>query len=305
MNIFRKILQILFLLPIPVLLLIFPSQTLEYAKKGLIIWYQNMIPALLPMMIISGCMIKLNLTGILVSLIHPITKWIFHLSKNGTYAMIIGFLCGFPMGSKVICEMYSQNKISKEEAEILLPVCNNIGPVYLLTYGLNMLESKHIFSLIILFYVIPLVYAFFMLKTKHFSERNYTKNNKLSFSLALDTSISESASSLLSLAGYLIIFNIYIMIPMDIFPLSNSVSVLFACLLEITNGLSYPSALPPYIYLSLLQFGGLCCFFQTQKFVLKTNLGFKNYVFKKILLSFITLVFFYICYDVFFVGFHV
>lgn len=291
-----KIILTFFFLFILILLLTSPALTLSYAGNGLSIWYKNMVPALFPMMIITGCMIKLNITTSFVTVLHPVIKHLFHLTKNGTYALLIGFLCGFPMGAKVICTLYRQKKLSKSEADALLPICNNIGPVFMLTYGLKSFLKEKFYLTLLLFYTIPLVYAFFILRKKTFTENNNYSKEKISFSLALDESISEGAAGMLSLGGYLMFFNILLMIPIELFPLNTIFKSLIACFLEITNGLAFPTVLPPYIYLALLQFGGLCCIFQTLKYILGTNLSFMNYMLHKINLTIITLVFFYAYY---------
>lgn len=292
----KKIIHLTFFLLILILLLTMPSLTLEYAGKGLSIWYKSMVPSLFPMMIITDSMIKLNITASFAALLHPITKKIFHLSKNGTYALFMGFLCGFPMGAKVICELYCQNKLSKKEANALLPICNNIGPVFMLTYGLKSFITKDMHLVLILFYMLPLLYAFFMLRKENFPENASYPAKKYSFSLALDEAIAEGASGMLSLGGYLMFFNILLLIPTKLLSCNPGVTSIISCILEITNGLSYPSVLPPYIYLALLQFGGLCCIFQTLKYISNTDLSFKNYMLHKFNLTLLTLIFFFAYY---------
>ena len=296
---YKKLIQLFFLSGTLLLLLTVPDLTLNYAKKGLAIWYQSMVPALLPMMILTSCMIKLNVTGMFASILHPITHKIYHLSKNGTYALIVGFLCGFPMGAKVICELYLQQKLSKKEANALLPICNNIGPVFMLTYGLKSFINHHIYIVLILFYVLPLIYAFIIFRNMSFETTKEASVQRIPFSIALDDSISDSAAGIMSLGGYLMFFSILTLVPNELLPLSNIHTQLYICILEITNGLSYPPVLPAYILLSLLQFGGVCCIFQTIKYVSKTDLSFKKYMLHKIALSLITLVFFFVL-DVFF-----
>jgi hypothetical protein len=46
----------------------------------------------------------------------------------------------------------------------------------------------------------------------------------------------------------------------------------------------------------LLQFGGLCCVFQTLKYTLKTNLNFYHYLFSKIKLTLLTFIVFFVYY---------
>lgn len=292
-KVYKKLIQLCFLSGTLVLLLTVPDLTLNYAKKGLSIWYQNMVPALLPMMILTSCMIKLNVTGMFASIIYPITKKLYHLSKNGTYALLVGFLCGFPMGAKVICELYNQKKLSKNEANALLPICNNIGPVFMLTYGLKAFITEQIYLVLLLFYALPLIYAFYIFRTYDFQNTMEHSPKKLPFSVALDESISESAAGILSLGGYLMFFSILTLIPKEIIPLTSEAVSFLTCFLEITNGLSHVPVLPSYVLLALLQFGGICCIFQTIKYISQTDLSFKNYMVHKTILTILTLAFFF------------
>lgn len=303
-NYLRKI-ELIFLACMLILSLTYPILTLEYAKAGLQIWYKNMVPALLPMMIITGCMIKLNITASFASVIYPFTKKIYHLSKNGTYAFIIGFLCGFPMGAKVICELYNHDKITENEASFLLPICNNIGPIFMLTYGLQSFQPKYIYFILIIFYIIPMGYAFFLSKKTNFhtfvSHHKSTRGQttySMPFSIALDEAISDGAASILSLGGYIIFFSIISLIPLELLSISKSLKAVLACLIEITNGLSYQDNLPPFLIMGLLQFGGICCTFQTIKFTTKTNLKIKNYLLHKINLTLITFIIFFMIFKI-------
>ena len=116
------------------LMLYDPAQALAYAFTGLNLWFTKMVPTLLPFMILSGIMIRMNLTENFVRLLHPLLYRLFGTSRNGSYTMVMGFLCGFPMGARIVGELYEQQKLSREEGELLLHFCNNIGPIYFLSY---------------------------------------------------------------------------------------------------------------------------------------------------------------------------
>lgn len=70
--------------------------SLSYAAMGLNLWFEKMIPSLLPFMILSGIMVRLKLTDKFSMILYPLVKPLFKVRKNVCYAMIIGFLCGFP-----------------------------------------------------------------------------------------------------------------------------------------------------------------------------------------------------------------
>ena len=111
------------------LLLRYPGLSLQYALTGLTLWFEKMIPTLLPFMILSGILISMNLTERFVRLLHPLLHCLYGTTPNGSYTMIMGFLCGFPMGARVAGELRRKGRLSREEAQLLLAFCNNIGPI--------------------------------------------------------------------------------------------------------------------------------------------------------------------------------
>ena len=123
-------------------MLIYPSISLEYASMGLQLWFNKMIPTLLPFMILSSIMIQLQINTTFMRIFEPILYPIFHVNKQCLYAIFIGFLCGFPMGAKTCQELYELKKITKAEAEYLLSFNNNIGPVYFVSFVLATLQIK-------------------------------------------------------------------------------------------------------------------------------------------------------------------
>ena len=136
--------------------------SLIYAVMGLELWFQKMIPSLLPFMILSGIMVRMKLTDKAAMVIYPVVRPIFRVRKNVCYAMLMGFLCGFPMGARVVDDLYIRTMISKREAEYLLAFCNNIGPVYFCSFVLPLLGRKLVLPYLLGMYGIPLLYGFIL-----------------------------------------------------------------------------------------------------------------------------------------------
>ena len=102
-----------------IILIIMPRECVAGASAGLNLWFTSLIPSILPFIILSNIMISLNTTQLLAKIIHPIIKRLFKTSLYGSYCILMGFFCGYPVGAKVINDLLSQKKISIDEAQYL------------------------------------------------------------------------------------------------------------------------------------------------------------------------------------------
>ena len=294
--------SLLFLL-LTVCILTHSDYSLFYALTGLNLWFQKMIPSLLPFMILSGVMIKMSLTEKFILFLYPIIKPLFRISKNVCYVMFMGFLCGFPMGAKTIAQMFSHEKITGREATFLLAFCNNIGPVYFCSFVLPLLNiplrnaGPYLFGM----YGLPFLYGLFLRYTlfrdlspnivfsaiaiKSKGMPNATAAKPLGLLNAIDAAIQTALDSILTLGGYMILFNV-LNLPVHI--ALGRQPVLLAPFLEITGGLQILGASHPFLSLILLPFGGLCCIAQTNSCMKGTGLSIKTYILHKLILTGLT-----------------
>lgn len=270
----------------------------HYAAQGLNLWFERMIPVLFPFMILSGIMIRMKYTEKIASLIRPVLR-VYRIRKNVCYAIFMGFLCGFPMGAKVVAELYTENCLTKQEAEFLLSFCNNIGPVYFISFVLPLLGRKQVLPYLFGMYGIPLLYGFVLRYTcfrdlnglcdtapvadrkclKHIKSKMSVSKLLLPILQAADDSIHASIQSILALGGYMILFNVLNLIP---HLCCREKHVLFAPLLEITGGLISLGDKVPLYSLLALSFGGLSCLAQSYHCLRGTDLSISRYILHKI-----------------------
>lgn len=271
--------------------------SLAYALMGLQLWFEKMIPALLPFMILSGIMIRMRVTEQFSRLIYPVIRPVFRVSPNACYAMFMGFLCGFPMGSKTIADLLSRKMLSKREAEYLLAFCNNIGPVYFCSFVLPLLGRKLVLPYLFGMYGLPLLYGLILRYTRFRDlspapgaagpapAQENTPAGKENLLYAVDDAVTSSVQSILSLGGYMILFNL-MNLPFHI--LLNRPPVRLAPLFEITGGLKLTGGRFPLLALLLLPFGGFSCIAQTYSCIKGTSLSLSQYVAHKLLLTAMT-----------------
>ncbi len=141
------------------------SLALELSLTGLNLWFQKMIPTLLPFMILSGILIRMNLSDSFARLFSPILRPLFGLSDACLYVLVIGFLCGFPMGARAVAESLEHGRISRREASLLLAFCNNIGPIYFTGFVLHLFPVESPLPYLAGMYLLPLLYGLFLRHT--------------------------------------------------------------------------------------------------------------------------------------------
>ena len=305
-----KLLTFFFLLLVGCILT-HPQLCLYYAGMGLELWFRNMLPSLLPFMILSGVMVQMKITEKFAMIIYPIVKPLYQVRKNVCYAMLMGFLCGFPMGARVVNDLYTKQMLTRREAEYLLSFCKYICPVYFCTFALPLLERKLVLPYLFGMYGIPLLYG---LVLRHTLYRDLTKTtvpsaaglvcceyaataqplvpkHLLAESLlaGTDRSVQSSVQAMLSLGGYMMLYNLLNMIPHMLFghpiaPLSP--------LLEITGGLKLLGTAHPLYSLLALSFGGLCCIAQTYNCIGNSNLSIGSYILHKLVLTLLNAAFY-------------
>ena len=296
--------------------------SLNYAGLGLKLWLDHMIPALFPFMVLSGVMVRMGLTEKIAMAAYPVIRPVYKVRKNVCYCMLLGFLCGFPMGARVAADLRERNLITQREGEFLLSFCNNIGPVYFVSFALPLLGRRAILPYLFGMYGIPLLYGWILRYTgfRHLegeesatvppfgsslparrrarlgSHRNPSasrglricengpsqRSAGLRFLEALEESVGSSLQSILTLGGYMILFNLMNLIPHVLFqkPLP-----LLSPLLEITGGLGMLGDTLPLYSLLALSFGGLSCIAQTYSCIRKTDLSITSYIVHKTALT--------------------
>ncbi|MBR5248507.1 MAG: hypothetical protein IKV27_06165 [Lachnospiraceae bacterium] len=322
----KKMIYTVFFLVLILLILTNSQKSTYYALYGLNLWFTKMIPSLLPFMILSGIMVRLQLTAGFASLMHPLLHPIWRVRKNVTYAMIMGFLCGFPMGARVTCDLLDRDMISNKEANFLLTFCNNIGPVYFTGFVLPLLKRTQILPYLIGMYGLPFLYGLVLRHTVYKSMSETTSNQiacnqktiRKPYSILeqIDDAINSSVQGILSLGGYMILFNLLNIIPASVVDLVlhaintkiivagkvhfvEALPALIAPILEITGGLGFLEDRIPLYSLLLLPFGGLSCMAQTYSIIRRSNLSIHTYVYHKLILTGIT-VFYYVGWKIFF-----
>lgn len=272
------------------LFVIYPDIACKGAESGLMLWFNVIIPSLLPFMIISSLLIKLQVTGYISRIFYPVFHCIFGLSESGCYPAIVGMLSGYPLGAGTVGEIYRQNGISKKEAQYLLGFCNNASPMFMLEYvGVKCLNLDKPIVILLILYISAIINAWIS-RYKYNGSGNYEENiSKQKYPLmeALDKSILSSAVTLTKVGGYIILFSIAAGLIQYILPVSDIVKLAGCGILEITTGCEMIAMSHINIMIKRVVIAGACAFggfssvAQTASVLIGTGLSMKKYLWQK------------------------
>lgn len=268
-----------------VLILIFSHPVLVAAgcARGLNLWYTSVLPSLLPFLILSGLLVHTGLFHVLNRAYAPALKKLFGVSESGCYAVLTGFLCGFPMGAKVTADLVRSGHISEEEGRYLLGFCNNVSPAFFLNYlcASRLGCAKPPWGLFLGFYLLPVLYGFLSRPFFHFTVRENKKEqttmHRVDFPM-LDACIMDGFTTVTRLGGYIMLFTIMAQF-LDLLCVPTPVRIFLGSVLEVSSGIDLICSVNglPYVWKAALScacaaFGGLCICAQTQSVLTETPL---------------------------------
>lgn len=283
------------------LLFIFPLPAFEGAKSGLLLWFHTVLPSLLPFIIISNILIRLNITKQISGILYPVLKHLFPISKQGSYPILIGFLSGMPMGAKATSDLLFENKIGIKEATFLLTMCNNVSPMFIMSYiALNQLNlPKYKYIILLVVYLSSIISALLFYYISKLTQKSKNEKNRLSLEDTIiqpneqklklnielvDHCIMDGFEVITKIGGYIILFSIIVSIFIHITGKPSLFTLSIIGFVEITNGVSQIATTNQSEYIKIVlitmitAFGGLSGLAQTKSVIKDSRLSLKPYV---------------------------
>lgn len=289
-------------------LLIFPTYCADGVLLGIKLFINSLLPAILPFIIFSNFIIRLDYSKQLGKFFYPITHTLFGVSHEGSYAVIMGFLCGYPVGAKITSDLYLRGNICKNEAEYLFKFVNHASPAFIQGYivlSLLKLPEFRIAALILIY--LPEIITGIIFRKKQSYPNNLGTNEACDYPISkiLDDSLSDAIITISKVGGYLIIFSTAAAVIMKAYFLPLSLKTLLVSTLEITSGTYYifmlqlPSVNKLFLCILACLFGGLSSFFQVNSVVRKAGFRKRDYFYSKMISAVILTLLFFIMVKIF------
>ena len=137
----RSFVSILFIL-FTLLLVILANSNLSATKSGLSLFANSVLPSLFPFFVAVELLKSTNLIYYLSKYLERFMRPIFNVPGVAIFPFIMGTISGFPVGAKIVSDLYEKGNLSKDEAERSLIFCNNAGPLFVIgTVGYSLYSN--------------------------------------------------------------------------------------------------------------------------------------------------------------------
>jgi sporulation integral membrane protein YlbJ len=300
------------------MLLFNPGLALEGARQGLVLWGNVVLPTLLPFMICSGVIVAMDAIHILTGPFKPILSGILALSDQGSFCLMSGLLCGYPMGAKTTSDFLDQGRLSPREGKYLLAISNHPSPMFVLGYVMaqialipSMVRPCPLWAVLAALYL-PILPISLLARCCYHYKRQPRRKACLEAArtarsepdtgdcFSFDTHMMSCFETMVKIGGYIMLFSI-LALYLTVFPFQMPPLLRPALLgsVEITTGIqiiasSVPGKMGALLIIGSAAFGGFSGIFQTKSVLKNAGLSIRHYMLWKLLHSALSCLIFYV-----------
>ena len=287
-----------------------PSLTINSMLQGINLWATKILPALFPFFVFTKILSTTGTFDYLSLKLSPITKLIFNTSGLSSYVYICSIVSGYPIGAKLVSELYNLNKIDISEAKKIISFTSTSGPLFIIgTVGIGMFNNQILGYIVIISHILGSIVNGILYrnkyKTKYINSQSYQNN-----SINLEDIIATSIQSILIIGAYISIFYMIICIIdyyalfLPIFNMCNNItnidinilkSILYG-FIEVTKGCLILSTTNTPLYMqiiictALISFSGLCIHLQSYMFLKQCHIKYHDMLLQKLTQTIISVI---------------
>ncbi len=284
-----------------------PERYIEYAKEGILLWALTVLPSLLPFFFLTLLFTNLGLAESLSAKVQPLTTFLYRCSGAGAFVQMMSFISGYPVGAKLIAELYKEGRISSEESTKISLFTSTSGPMFVIgSVGVGMFESKIAGVILLVCHYLSAIISGVIFRNLYSEKEQKTilKRQIYSSNFLYDCAYGSTVSCLI-IGTFITVFYVFCKIITDfklLTPLTFIFTLLFsdekkalafcAGLIEFTNGCAPLSKTQGFLTLPLtafiISFGGLSILIQSIAFLKEAKANLKIFILGKFIQAFIS-----------------
>lgn len=253
----------------------------QVSREVIEIVFNNLLPSLLPFMILTSLCLNLGILDIFSYFIQKPFYYLFSLTPMMSSLYFVSFFCGYPTNVKLIKEAYELSYIDINELQHLL----HIASFSSISFIFVSLKTSHSLILFISHLIPSLVFALFYKHEKQFITFNdaiqVMKKPHLSFVKAFKKSIISSLYAFIFILGYMLIFQFIGSFLEDTFSCDIFIDTIKG-IMEFSSGSLHLVGQSLPLVSFFLSFSGLSVMMQADNLLEEIPYSFKKYFFMRL-----------------------
>ncbi len=283
----------------------------ETTRQGVAIWATTVLPSLLPFFFLTAILTKTANLSKISKKLNPVSKFLYGADGISLYVRLMSLLSGYPVGAKIICDLYKSGIITEQQAEKYCTFTSTSGPLFIVgAVGVGMYDSKIIGMIILLSHVASSLLTGVIFRKLPDNRPIGTLSIKTDCDNALYESVYSAVISVLTTGGLIAVFftfsqivaDLYILYPLEkflsLFLGENYSKALTSGIIECTKGAlslsrSGGDKLSVSLCSALVSFGGISVWCQSFCYLGKCKVRIFIFALSKLLHSIFA---FLLCY---------
>lgn len=211
-------------------LIIFPQNATEPTRNALVFCAKTLVPSLFIYMVLSKTLLSL-----------PITEKIAKYIGVIPIALILGMLCGAPIGAKNAISLYESGKIEKKYAEYLCSFTNNASVSFVVGFvGSELFGDIYIGLKLLCFQFISTIITAIIMKRVIFGKEKIKKATfEKSVKVGLREAVTDSAMTMITLCACVVFFIVVGSAVSQIVRMPDDISAVAKSVLEFSSGCAF------------------------------------------------------------------
>lgn len=223
----------------------YPQEVVRSAADGLSIWWNYVLPALLPFFILSELLLASGFVHFMGVLLEPLMRPVFRLPGRASFVVAMSFTSGIPIGAVLTTRLRQQNALTQVEGERLLAFTCNPSPGFMFgavassmllkpELGIVLVGSVYLGNLLV-----GILFRFYQSRetSKHpparpsmrkaFQElRKAQSQDVRPFGQMFGDAVRQSVNTILLVGGFITFFSVLVNL-LELFYVTHGFSVLF------------------------------------------------------------------------------
>ena len=214
-------------------------------NNSLILCAKRLIPSLFPLMIASRLLLSSGAGGFIGKILKKPCRCLLGLSAGGSFAFIIGIVCGFPLGAVCANSLYEKRVISFDELSFLI-VASSIPSFGFVVgvIGMGVFQNSRVGIILYLCAILSaiitgMIYRFTVFRGRVFYDSGFVITESGGIIGKFCDAISLSVKNMLSVCGFIVFFSLVCEVFLSIYSFLGApkiLEIIICGIMELSRG---------------------------------------------------------------------